>query len=78
MKVWWIEDIRKEGLSRIMKFYRDDLRYIAIRIRGNKRIRAKYLIKHISGKKGFIDKIKQKRLEEMIPKCQGYFEIVES
>ena len=76
MKIWWL-DIRPRGMMslRLMKFYYEDLRVVIIKIRGNKRIRARYLFGHYRGARGLTDKIKPERLEEMIKRCQGYFEI---
>lgn len=76
MKIWWL-DIRPVSI-RLMKFYYEDLRVVIIKIRGNKRIRARYLFGHYCESKALTDKIKPERLKEMIPLCQGYFEIVES
>ena len=63
MKIWWL-DIRPRGMMsiRLMKFYYEDLRVVIIKIRA----------------RGLTDKIEPERLEEMIKRCQGYFEIVES
>jgi len=79
MKIWWL-DIRPRGMMsiRLMKFYYEDLRVVIIKIRGNKRIRARYLFDHYCWSKALTDKIEPERLEEMIKRCQGYFEIVES
>jgi len=79
MKIWWL-DIRPRGMMsiRLMKFYYEDLRVVIIKIRGNKRIRARYLFGHYCGARGLTDKIEPERFEEMIKRCQGYFEIVES
>ena len=60
---------------RLMKFYYEDLRVVIIRIRGNKRIRARYLFDHYRRTKVVIGKIEPEKLEEMIKICQGYFEI---
>ncbi len=79
MKIWWL-DIRPKKMTstRLMKFYYEDLRVVIINIRGNKRIRTQYLFGHYRGSRGLTNKIEPERLEEMIPLCQGYFEIVES
>ena len=79
MKIWWL-DIRPRGMMsiRLIKFYYEDLRVVIIKVRGNKRIRARYLFGHYCGFKALIDKIEPEKLEEMIKRCQGYFEIVES
>ena len=75
MKIWWLDIRPIERMSiRLMKFYYEDLRVVIIKIRGNKRIRARYLFDHYCGARG-LDKIEPERLEEMIPRCQGYFEI---
>ena len=76
MKIWWM-DIRPRGMMslRLMKFYYEDLRVVIIKIRGNKRIRYRHLFGHYCGSKALTDKIKPERLEEMMLKCQGYFEI---
>ena len=70
-------DIRPRGMMsiRLMKFYYEDLRVVIIKIRGNKRIRARYLFLHYPGPRGLTGDIKPERLKEMIKKCQGYFEI---
>jgi hypothetical protein len=75
MKIWWL-DIRPKGMMsiRLMKFYYEDLRVVIIKIRGNKRIRARYLFSHYCGARGTY-KIEPERLKEMIPLCQGYFEV---
>ena len=79
MKIWWL-DIGPRGMMsiRLMKFYYEDLRVVIIKIRGNKKIRARYLFDNYCGSRGLTDKIEPERLEEMIKRCQGYFEIVES
>ena len=76
MKIWWL-DTRPKGMMsiRLMKFYYEDLRVVIIKIRGNKRIRARYLFGHYCGARGLTDEIELERLEEMIKRCQGYFEI---
>ena len=75
MKVWWL-DIRPKGMMsiRLMKFYYEDLRVVIIKIRGNKKIRARYLFDYC-GSRALTDRIEPERLKEMIPKCQEYFEI---
>ena len=78
MKVWWI-DIRHRGWTslRVMIFYYENLRVMIIKVRGNKRVRAKYLFSHYHETKALTDNnnIEPERLKEVIPKCQGYFEI---
>ena len=72
MKVWWLD--KKIKSIRLVKFYYEN-RIVIIKILGNKRVRAKYLFSHYTGARGLTDNIEPEILEEMIPKCQGYFEI---
>jgi hypothetical protein len=76
MKIWWLDIRPRERMPiRLMKFYYEDLRAVIIKVRGNKRIRARYLFGRYCGSKALTDKIEPERLEEMIKRCQGYFEI---
>ena len=76
MKIWWLD--KRVRSIRLVKFYYESLRVVIIKIRGNKKIRARYLFEHYCGARGLTDKIEPEILEEKIPECQGYFEIVES
>ena len=76
MKVWWLD--KRIRSIRLVKFYYENLIVVIIKIRGNKRIRAQYLFLHYPGPRGLTDNIEPEILQEKIPECQGYFEIVES
>jgi len=76
MKIWWLD--KKVRSIRLVKFYYEDLKVVIIKIRGNKKIRVRYLFDHYCGARGLTDNIEPEILKEMIKRCQGYFEIVES